>query len=120
MRDRLGWRVWQHVQLWGLSVALPDAPARVRCPPCGITVEAVPRATGKSTLSEPLVVVLATWVRRLAWGVVAGLFGVSWGTVQAAVRRAVGFGLAHREVGSVLCIGIDEIADGIWAVYFYD
>jgi transposase len=110
VRDRLQARVWQHVPLWGMPVVLVYRPRRVRCETCGVVVEAIPWAQGKSPLTAGLVVVLATWTRLLAWEVVAGLFGVSWSTVQAAVRRAVAFGLAQRDTSSVLYIGLDEIS----------
>ena len=61
-------------------------------------------------MSLPLVVVLATYARLLAWDVVAKLFGVSWSTVTTAVRQAVHHGLAHRDTSGVLYIGIDEIS----------
>jgi hypothetical protein len=47
-------------------------------------VEAIPWSVGKSTLSRPLLVELATWSRLLAWDVVAKLYGVSWATVVSA------------------------------------
>ena len=40
----------------------------------------------------------------------AQLFGVHWNTVAAAVRQAVAYGLAHRGMGKVLYIGIDEVS----------
>ena len=110
IRDRLDTRVWLHVPLWGFSVVLEYAPARVSCRDCGIKVENIPWSTGKSPISQPLVVVLATWARLLAWDVVAKLFRLSWGTVRAAVSQAVEYGLAHRRDSSVLYIGIDEIS----------
>ena len=110
VRDRLRSRRWRHVPLWGIPVRLVYRPARVACPRCGIRVEAVPWGSGKSPLSEPLVVVLATWARLLAWDVVARLFGVSWSTVAAAVERAVAHGLARRDQAPVFYLGIDEIS----------
>ena len=86
------------------------APRRVRCATCGIVVEAMPWSQGKSPLTEGLVIVLTTWARLVAWEVVAGLFGVSWTTIRAAVRRAVDFGLATRVTSAVLYIGLDEIS----------
>jgi transposase len=93
-----------------MPVRLVYAPRRVRCATCGIVVEAMPWSQGKSPLTEGLVVVLATWARLLAWEVVAGLFGVSWATIRAAVRRAVDCGLTERDTSAVLYIGLDEIS----------
>lgn len=93
-----------------MPVSLAYSPARVRCKSCGVKVERIPWARGKSPLTEALVVVLATWARLLAWDVVAGLFQLSWGSVRAAVKHAVDYGLKHRRLGRVLWIGIDEIS----------
>jgi transposase len=110
VRDRLQARRFRHVPMWGIAVWLVYSPARVRCKICGIKVERIPWARGKSPLSEPLVVVLATWARLLAWDVVAGLFQLPWGSVSTAVKHAVDYGLKHRRLGQVLWIGIDEIS----------
>jgi transposase len=65
---------------------------------------------GKSSLTEPLIVVLATFAKLLSWEEVARLFDVHWNTVKAAVRRAVEYGLLHRDTSGVVAIGIDEIS----------
>ncbi len=70
----------------GMSVTIVYRPRQVGCDRCGVKVEKIPWASGKSPLAYPLVVVLATWTRLLAWQVVGRLFGVSWSTVRAAVR----------------------------------
>ena len=110
VRDQLAERTWRHVPLWGIPVLLVYAPWRVDCPKCGVHVEAIPWSAGKSPISVPLVILLATWTKLLAWEVVAGLFGVSWSTVRAAVQRAVEYGLARREDDEVYYLGIDEIS----------
>lgn len=110
VRDRLARRSFYHVPLWGMSFRLEYSPARVSCRRCGIKVERIPWAQGKSPLSRPLVVVLATWSRLLAWDVVAKLFGFSWGTIQAAVKQAVAHGLRYRRLERVLYVGVDEIS----------
>jgi len=108
--DRLAERPWRHVPLWGIPAQIVYAPARVRCPTCGVKVEKIPWGPSKSPLSLPLVILLATWARLLAMDVVASLFGVCWSTVAAAVRQAVAHGLAHRDTSTVFLLGIDEIS----------
>jgi transposase len=75
-----------------------------------VKVEAMPWSYGKSPLSAGLIWLLAAWAKLLAWKVVAKQFGVHWNSVQGAVRQAVDYGLKHRESGSILCIGIDELS----------
>jgi transposase len=65
---------------------------------------------GKSTLTAPLIVGLATFAKLLSWEEVARLFGVHWNTVKAAVARAVEYGLASRDTSEVIAIGVDEIS----------
>lgn len=108
--DALERRTWRHVQIWGIAVTLAYRPRRGRCKKCGIKVEAMPWSAGKSPLSLPLIIVLATYARILAWEEVARLCGVSWNTVRAAVKSAVDHGLGRRDAASVIAIGIDEIS----------
>ena len=53
---------------------------------------------------------LAGWAKRLSWHEVAEAFPTSWDTVHRAVRMAVDWGLAHRDLSSVAAIGVDELA----------
>lgn len=111
VRDRLTSRRWKHVPLWGIPVTLSYAPARVACANCGkVRVEEIPWNRGKCRLSTGLVWLLASWCKLLAWDQVAKLFGVHWNTVATAVSQAVAYGLDHREMGSVVYIGIDELS----------
>ena len=104
-------RLFRHVPLWGIPVALSYAPRRVSCPRCaGVHVEALPWASGKQRMTRALAVTLATWARTLPWQQVARLFGCAWGTVASAVDEAVTYGLAHRDLEGVTHIGIDEIS----------
>lgn len=111
VRDRLNKRRWKHVPLWGIAVKLVYRPARVRCAHCkGIRVEEIPWAQGKSRLSKGIIWLLGRWAKLLAWNVVAKLFNVHWNTVATAVRESVAYGLEHRELGSILYIGVDELS----------
>ena len=103
-------RNWRHVSLWGIPTKIAYQPRRVSCPICGVKVEKIHWGPSKSNLSLPLVILLATWTKLLAFDVVAGLFGVSWSTVSSAVKQAVDYGLLHRDTTTVLYIGIDEIS----------
>lgn len=108
--DTLPERRWRHVPLWGIPVILICRPRRVECPKCGIVVEQVSWSAGKSTLSVPLIVLLSSYARLLAWQEVARLFAVSWNTVADAVASAVEYGLENRDTDGVGAIGIDEIS----------
>jgi hypothetical protein len=67
------------VSLWGLLVYLLYVPRRVDCGTCGVHVEAMPWATGKSSMTTVYMIFLATWARRLSWAETARVFASTWG-----------------------------------------
>jgi transposase len=108
--DTLPMRGFAFVPLWGLAVWLFYAMRRVKCPRCGITVEAVPWATGKMQSTHALVWFLASWAKVLSWKETARRFQTSWDTVFRCVEHAVRWGLAHRSLDDIAAIGVDELA----------
>ena len=108
--DRLPTRRFEFVPLWGIKVFLIYAPRRVDCPACGVRVEAMPWALGKSPLTQAYAWFLARWARRLSWKEVAVTFHASWESVFRAVEMAVEWGRAHQDLSGIEAIGIDEIA----------
>lgn len=107
--DRLPERSFQFVPLWGMAVFFLYRMRRVDCPRCGVTVERVPWARGKEQQTEAFAWYLTFWAKLLAWQRVANVFEVSWGTVFAAVERAVEWGLARRRLEGIQAIGVDEV-----------
>lgn len=108
--DRLPLRRFEFVPLWGMKTFLLYAPRRVSCPDCGIKVEQMPWAAGKSPLTVAYAWFLAGWARRLSWKEVATVFHTSWDNVFNAVEMAVAWGRAHRDLSHIQSIGVDEIA----------
>jgi transposase len=108
--DRLKPRCYEFVPLWNVPVFLCYAPRRVQCPHCGVKVEEVPWAEGKSRQCTVYVWFMAFWAKLLAWQQVARLYHTSWNTVQRAVATAVLWGLARRSLEGLGAIGVDEIA----------
>jgi transposase len=107
--DHLKERPFKFVPLWGIPVNLCYRPRRVRCPECGVKVESIPWADGKSPVCEPFKNFLAHWAKLLSWKEVAVQFNVSWQNVFESVQYVVGYGLQHRDLSNVRSIGIDEI-----------
>jgi transposase len=108
--DRLPARRFEFVPLWGIKVFLVYPPRRVNCGRCGIKVERLPWAVGKSPLTEAYAWFLADWAKRLSWKEVAEAFHTHWDTVFNAVEMAVTWGRAHMDLSDIESIGIDEIA----------
>jgi transposase len=102
-------RRFEYVPLWGMAVYLIYRMRRGECPRCGVKVESVPWAEGKSPLTASYKWFLARWAKRLPWLEVARVFGTSWEHVFRSVKMAVSWGLANRDLQGVEAIGVDEI-----------
>ena len=102
-------RRFEFVPLWGLAVALVYSMRRVACPDCGVKVERVPWADGKSPMTIEYKWFLARWARRMSWKEVSEAFRVSWDRVYDAVKQAVSWGLEHRDLDGIEAIGVDEV-----------
>ena len=102
-------RRFEYVPLWAIPVFFLYAPRRVDCPRCGVTVEKMPWADGKGTLTNSYRWFLARWAKRLSWQETAAAFGTTWDHVFRAVRHAVFWGVARRPLTKIKAIGVDEI-----------
>ena len=110
--DHLSMRRFEFVPFWGFMVLLLYCMRRVDCRTCGVRVEEVPWATGKHQLTKAYMLFLAHWARRLSWQETAASFRSSWDKVRQAVEYVVEWGLAHRSLGPIVAIGVDEIQYG--------
>ena len=102
-------RRFDFVPLWGLLVFLLYVPRRVECDRCGIHVEAMPWAVGKSSMTTVYMSFLATWARRLSWAETGRVFATTWDNVRRAVEWVVEYGLEHRDLAGITAIGVDEV-----------
>ena len=107
--DRLASRRFEFVPLWGVRVFFRYGLRRVDCWICGITVERVPWAQGKSHLTTTYSWFLARWAKRMSWKEVAEAFKTSWENVFHAVEMAVTWGRRHQDLEGIQAIGVDEI-----------
>jgi transposase len=81
-------RCFEFVPMWGIAVFFLYYMRRVNCPRCGIKVERVPWAQGKSHLTSTYAWFLAKWAKRLSWKEVAVAFQTKWDTVFRSVQRS--------------------------------
>ena len=107
--DRQSERAFDYVPLWQIPVVLLYAMRRVKCRSCGVCIERVPWASGKSQSSQAYLWFLAVWASRLSWKQVAETFGTSWQTVSRGVEQAVEWGREHMQLDGIRAIGVDEI-----------
>jgi len=107
--DTLKPRRFEFVPLWGIQVFFVYAMRRVDCVRCGVRVETVPWAEGKSHLTKTYGWFLARWAKRLSWKEVAEVFWTTWENVFRSVEMAVSWGREHMELDGIRAIGVDEI-----------
>jgi len=107
--DHLGVRRFEFIPFWGFVVFLIYRMRRVDCRSCGVKVEEVPWGCGKHQMTTAYVLFLAHWARKLSWKETALSFRTSWDKVCQAVEVVVQWGLAHRTLGPIQAIGVDEI-----------
>ena len=107
--DRRDERRFDFVPLWNIPVYLEYRMRRVDCPECGVRVEKVPWADGKSHTTKAYQLFLARWARKLSWKETAESFGTSWDTVFRSVKAIVAYGMARRNLDGIKAIGVDEV-----------
>ena len=110
--DQMPQRGFEFIPIWGFAVVLLYCMRRVDCRRCGVKVEEVPWGSGKHQLTKAYMLYLAHWARKLSWKETAQSFHTSWEKVHQAVSYVVQWGLAHRQLGPIRAIGVDEIAYG--------
>jgi len=110
--DRLDIREFDFVPLWNIPVHFEYQMRRVNCPQCGVRVEQIPWANGKSHTTKAFELFLAQWARKLSWKETARSFGTCWDTVYRSVKVVVAYGLKHRNLEGIEAIGVDEIQYG--------
>jgi transposase len=108
--DRLSTRFFEFVPLWAIAVYFVYAPRRADCPRCGVTVELMPWANGKSSITTTYAWFLASWAKVLSWTETARRFQASWQTVFRAVAAAVRWGREHMSLEGITSVGVDEFA----------
>ncbi len=102
-------RKFEFIPLWNIPVYFHYTMRRVDCEECGVRVERVPWAEGKSPVTKPFALFLARWAKKLSWKETAKSFCTTWDTVFRSVKLIVEYGLKHRQLDGITAIGVDEI-----------
>jgi len=102
-------RRFEFIPILGFKVFFSYTMRRVSCA-CGVKVEQVPWAEGKTEVSTPFMLFLASWAKGLSWQEIADRFKVTWNKVFRSVKHVVEWGLASRDLNGIRAIGVDEIS----------
>ena len=91
-------RRFSFIPFWGYLVFFLYAPRRVNCLNCGIKIEEMPWAHGKSDQTKSYAWFLADWAKVLNWKEVGVHFKTTWYHVFTAVKMAVDWGRERMDI----------------------
>ena len=101
---------WRHLDL-GVNRCIVECELRrLRCPDCGVHLEAVPWARPGSGYTRDFEDVVAWLAQQMAKTPIAGLLRIAWDTVGRIVGRVVADHLDEQRLDGLVAIGVDEIS----------
>ncbi len=109
VHDR-AWRRWRHLDLAGNRCLVEYELRRVRCPDCGVRVEAVPWARPRARHTRDFEDLVAFMAQQMAKTPITTLLRIGWDTVGAIVERVVADHLDVERLQGLVMIGVDEIS----------
>jgi transposase len=109
VHDR-SWRRWRHLDLGGQRCHIEYELRRVRCPDCGVRVEAVPFARPGARHTRDFEDLVAFMAQQMAKQPITRLLRIGWDTVGAIVQRVVADHLDADRLQGLVMIGCDEIS----------
>ena len=106
-------RKWRHLDTMQFATEIHARVPRSQCSECGVKTTAVPWA-GKHSRFTLLFEAFAIEVLQACANVsrAASLLGLSWGSMQTIIERAVNRGLERRSLDNIQHVGMDEKSFG--------
>ncbi len=112
-------QVIQHLTLWEHLTSVRFWKARVICPTCGVTTEALPFVAQAARVSTPLAALVAELCKVMTNRAVALFQALHRDTVKTIDKRAIQAAQAARPLDGITTLGIDEIAVGRGQSYWH-
>lgn len=103
-------RRWRHLDLGANRCYLECELRRVRCPDCGVRVEAVPFARARARHTRDLEDVVAFLAQQTNKSAIARLMRIDWESVGRIVERVVADHLDEERLRGLVMIGVDEVS----------
>ena len=101
---------WRHLDLGANRCMIECELRRLRCPDCGVRLEAVPWARPSAAHTRDFEDVVAWLAQQMAFAPIARLLRIGWHTIGPIVQRVVADHLDERRLEDLVAIGIDEIS----------
>ena len=101
---------WRHLDLGGTRCLIECELRHLRCPDCGVHLEAVPWARPGSGYTRDFEDLVAFLAQQMAKTPIARLLHIAWDSVGRIVERVVADHLDERRLAGLVAIGVDEIS----------
>ena len=101
---------WRHLDLGANRCVIESELRRLRCPDCGVHLEAVPWARHGAHHTRDFEDVVAWLAQQMAKTPIAGLLRIGWDTVGKIVERVVADHLDDARLQGLVAVGVDEIS----------
>ncbi len=101
---------WRHRDLAGTRCVIECELRHLRCPDCGVHLEAVPWARPGSAYTRDFEDLVAFLAQQMAKTPIARLLRIGWETVGRIVERVVRDQLDERRLAGLVAIGVDEVS----------
>jgi transposase len=101
---------WRHLDLGASRCMIECCLRRLRCPDCGVHLEAVAWARAEAHHTRDFEDVVAWLAQQMAKTPITGLLRIGWDTVGRIVERVVADHLDERRLEELVAIGVDEIS----------
>ena len=101
---------WRHLDLGASRCLIECELRRLRCPDCGVHLEAVAWARAGARHTRDFEDTVAWLAQQMAFAPIARLLRVGWHSIGPIVQRVVADHLDARRLDGLVCIGVDEIS----------
>jgi transposase len=101
---------WRHLDLGASRCTIECELRRLRCPDCGVRLEAVPWARPGAAHTRDFEDVVAWLAQQMAFAPISRLLRIGWHTIGPIVERVVSDQLDQRRLEGLIAIGVDEIS----------
>jgi len=101
---------WRHLDLGASRCVIESELRRLRCPDCGVHLEAVPWARPGAHHTRDFEDLVAWLAQQMAKTPIAGVLRIGWDTVGKIVERVVADHLDETRLTGLVAIGVDEIS----------